>query len=86
MIPGIVYALCAVTALLCAVLLLRAYLRVRSRVLLWSALCFGGLMLSNAVLVLDKLVYTEIDLHPVRLCVTLISLLLLLFGLLYSND
>jgi len=86
MIPGIVYTLCAVTALLCAVLLLRAYLRVRSRVLLWSALCFVGLMLSNAVLVLDKLVYTEIDLHPVRLYVTLISLLLLLFGLLYSND
>jgi len=86
MIPGIVYTLCAVTALLCAVLLLRAYLRVRSRVLLWSALCFVGLMLSNAVLVLDKLVYTEMDLHPVRLYVTLISLLLLLFGLLYSND
>ena len=86
MIPGIVYTLCAVTALLCAVLLLRAYLRVRSRVLLWSALCFVGLMLSNAVLVLDKLVYTEIDLHPVRLYLTLISLLLLLFGLLYSND
>jgi len=86
MIPGIVYTLCAVTALLCAVLLLRAYLRVRSKVLLWSALCFVGLMLSNAVLVLDKLVYTEIDLHPVRLYVTLISLLLLLFGLLYSND
>jgi hypothetical protein len=86
MIPGIVYALCAVTALLCAVLLLRAYLRVRSKLLLWSALCFGGLMLSNAVLVLDKLVYTEVDLQPARLVLTLVSLLLLLYGLIYSSD
>lgn len=83
---GIVYAICALTALLCAVLLLRAYRQTRSRVLWWSGLCFCGLMLSNVVLVLDKLVYTEIDLLPYRLWITLISLLMLLWGLIYSEE
>jgi hypothetical protein len=55
-------------------------------VLLWSGLCFSGLMLSNAVLVLDKLVYTDIDLLPWRLWITLVSLAALLFGLIYANE
>ena len=83
---GTVYAICALTALLCAVLLLRAYRQTRSRVLWWSGLCFCGLMVSNVVLVLDKLVYTEIDLLPYRLWITLISLLMLLWGLIYSEE
>ena len=41
------------TAALCASLLLLAYGRVRKRLLLWSGLCFAGLTLSNAVLILD---------------------------------
>lgn len=86
MLGGFIYAMCAITALLSAILLLRAYLRSRSRVLLWSGLCFTGLMLSNAVLVLDKLVYTEIDLLPWRLWITLASLLMLLFGLIYAKE
>lgn len=38
-----VYVLGALTTLLCAVLLLRAYGVVRQRLLLWSGLCFTGL-------------------------------------------
>ena len=41
-----VYLLCALTAILCAWLLLQAYFaRGRYRLLLWSGLCFVGLML-----------------------------------------
>ena len=83
---SLVYAICALTALLCAVLLLRAYRQTRSRVLWWSGLCFCGLMISNVVLVLDKLVYVDIDLHPYRQWITLISLLMLLWGLIYSEE
>jgi hypothetical protein len=36
--------------------------------------------LSNIVVVLDKLAYTRINLLPVRLCITLIAPLLLLYG------
>lgn len=86
MTAAIVYFLCAATSLLCAVLLWRGYATSRSKVLFWSGVCFGGLVVSNAVLVLDKLVYTEIDLWPWRLWITLISLCALLFGLIYSNE
>jgi len=83
---GIIYSLCGLTSLLCAFLLLRAYFRQPSRMLWWSGLCFCGLTLSNAILVLDKLVYTEIDLLAWRLWVTLISVLLLLYGLIFAEE
>ena len=83
---SLVYAICALTALLCAVLLLRAYRQTRSRVLWWSGLCFCGLMISNVVLVLDKLVYVDLDLHAYRQWITLVSLLMLLWGLIYSEE
>ena len=86
MTAAIVYSLCAATSFLCAVLLWRGWLATRSNVLFWSGVCFSGLVVANAVLVLDKLVYTEIDLWPWRLWITLISLCALLFGLIYSNE
>ncbi|HEY2395769.1 MAG TPA: DUF5985 family protein [Rudaea sp.] len=86
MVVSLTYALCALTALLCAVLLLRGFFKTRSKVLLWSGMCFAGLMLSNVVLVLDKLVYTDIELLPLRLWITLAALLMLLFGLIYANE
>lgn len=82
----IVYALCALTCLLCAVLLFRGYLDSRAKLLFWSGLCFTGLLLSNIVLVLDKLVYTDVNLLPMRLWITLVALLLLLYGLLYEGE
>jgi hypothetical protein len=82
----LVYAMCALTCLLCAVLLFRGYASSRSKLLFWSGLCFTGLLLSNIVLVLDKLVYTQTDLLPVRLWITLTALALLLYGLLYESE
>jgi hypothetical protein len=83
---GFVYGLVAMTSLLCAVLLLRAYRRSGLRVLLWSGLCFGVLVLNNTVLVIDKLVLPDIDLQPYRLAITLLALLLLLIGLIYEAE
>ena len=48
----IVYALCSITSLLCAVLLLRGYTNTRVPLLLWSGVCFVGLSLSNFLLLL----------------------------------
>jgi hypothetical protein len=83
---GFVYGLCALTSLLCALLLLRAFFRTRSSILWWSGLCFCGLTLSNTVLIFDKLVYPDIDLLGWRSWTTLISLALLVYGLINAKE
>jgi hypothetical protein len=84
---GFVYGIVALTSLLCAVLLLRAYRRTGLRVLLWSGLCFSVLVLNNTVLLFDKFVLPDdVDLQPERLSITLFALLLLLFGLIYEAE
>jgi hypothetical protein len=82
----VIYGLCAVTALLCAGLLLSAYGRTRYRFLLWSGLCFVGLTATNMLLVLDKLVWPAVDLSPWRHSVTLVAMLVLLYGLIWNAE
>jgi hypothetical protein len=79
----IVYAFCALTALLCAWMLLRQYHRSRYRLLLWSGLCFVFLTISNVLLVLDKATPT-IDLSSWRMSTAFIGMLILIYGLI--ND
>lgn len=81
MIASIIYGLCGLTSLLCAGLLWRSYLGSRYRLLMWSALCFTGLTLSNVVLMIDKLIFPDLDLLPLRLASALVALLPLLYGL-----
>lgn len=82
----LIYALCAMTALACAWLLLRAYRRTRARLLLWSGLCFAGLTANNLLLALDRLVFTEVDLVLPRLLVGLASVLVLLLALVMESE
>lgn len=82
----IIYGLCALTCLLCAVLLLRAYVRSRARVLFWSGLCFVALTASNVLLVIDRLVLPLADLSTARLGVALVAVLLLVYGLVMEGD
>ena len=82
----VIYGLCAVTALLCAGLLLSTYRRTRYRLLLWSGLCFVGLTATNLLLVLDKLVWPTVDLSPWRHSVTLTAMLVLLYGLIWNAE
>ena len=84
---AIVNALGTLTVGLCAFLLLRAYARVRQRLLLWSGLCFAGLMVSNAVLFVDlAIVPADVSLYPWRLGIAASSMLLLLYGLIFESD
>jgi hypothetical protein len=86
-ISSIIYALCALTAMLCTWLLLRSYRRNRVRLLLWSGLCFAGLSINNMLLVLDRIVYsTTMDLSTWRLVAALVALLPLLWGLIWEED
>jgi hypothetical protein len=81
------YALCTITALLCAIVLLRAYGRSHYKLLLWGGLCFAGLTLNNALVVIDKvLLGPEISLFTARLMVAFFSLLLLLYGMIWDSE
>ena len=83
---GLIYGLCMVTAWGCAWLLLRSYFRTKSRVLLWSGLCFVGLGLNKLLLVLDRLVLKEVDLSTMRLVPALIGMMLLIYGLIWEAE
>ena len=81
----LVYSLCALTALFCAVLLLRAYRRGGYRLLLWSGLCFAGLTVNNVMVVLDKVVLPNVDLSVARTLTALCAMMLLIYGLIFDE-
>jgi len=81
----IVYVLCAATSILCALLLLRGYLRTRTRLLMWSTWCFVGLAINNILLFLDLAIFPDtIDLRLIRAASALAGMLLLVVGLIWE--
>lgn len=76
-----VYVLCAVTSLLCAVLLFKGHRDSRSRLLFWSSLCFAGLAINNALLLTDLLIGPAYDLRLLRTGIAVLSLTMLIHGL-----
>lgn len=80
-----IYLLCAVTSIMCAVLLFRGYRTSRTRLLFWSGLCFGALALNNVMLFTDAVVVPQIDLFIWwRSVVALAGLAALIFGLVWE--
>jgi hypothetical protein len=80
-----VYILSALISLACAVLLLRSFVQARTALLLWAAVCFLGLTLNNALLFVDKVVATDVDLSLWRAIPALAGMLALVFGLLWEE-
>lgn len=80
-----VYALCGLTSIACAVLLLRGYFRSHVRLLLWSGLCFVGLALNNILLFVDLRVLPETDLSVLRTVPAVIGILTLIYGLVWET-
>ena len=81
-----IYGLCALTALLCTMLLLQAYARGGYRLLLWSGLCFAGLTITNLLLVVDKLLLPQVDLLVWRNAAALVAMAVLLYGLIWDTE
>ncbi|HUK46020.1 MAG TPA: DUF5985 family protein [Terriglobales bacterium] len=81
-----VYILGAVTSLLCGVLLLRGYFGARKKLLLWSAICFIGLALSNFLVFVDLVVLPNVDLYFWRLLTAVLAMLALLWGLIWEGE
>jgi hydrogenase/urease accessory protein HupE len=80
----IVYLLCALTSMFCAALLMRRYRRQRTRLLMWSTLCFVGLALNNTLLFVDLVLVPDIDLALIRTGTALGAMVLLVIGLIWE--
>ncbi len=61
MIAASVFVIGTIASFAFAGLLLRGYLRIRLRLLLWCLLCFAGLALNNVLLVVDQSIDADIS-------------------------
>jgi hypothetical protein len=84
MVAPLIFVLCTLTALGCAGLLLRAYGRTHTRLLLWSGVCFAGLAVNNALVFVDLIIIPQVSLVWLRASVGVLSLLVLIAGLVWD--
>lgn len=82
--PTIVYLLCFLTSTACASLLGASYRRSGTQLLLWSAICFVFLALNNLALVLDLVVWPDVDLRLLRLILSLAAVMSLIWGFVWE--
>ena len=83
---SIVYSLCALASILCAILLLSAHRRRPTRLLLLSGLCFCGLAVNNLLLFADFAIGPTAGFSMARNLTAAGSVLLLLLGLILSHS
>lgn len=82
--PALIYGLCLLASATCAGLLGRAYLRTRTRLLLWTAVSFCFFALNNLVLAIDMIVLPDSDLWVWRQAAAGAGLAVLLFGFVWE--
>lgn len=85
MIAKVIYCLCSVTSLFCFVALLRGYRRYRTRILLVTSAGFLAFALANGILVVDLIFLPDLSLLLLRNVVTLLGILLLIWGSISST-
>ncbi|HEV2206648.1 MAG TPA: DUF5985 family protein [Candidatus Acidoferrales bacterium] len=81
-----VYVLGALTTLACGILLLRGYFRGGNKLLLWSAVCFLGLAVSNALVFADLVLLPNVDLYFWRLLTAAVAMAALMYGLIWESE
>lgn len=86
MLAATVYLLCALTSILCALLLLAKFRASKARLLFWSSLCFACLALNNVLLFVDVVLVPRIDLSLVRTLPALAGIGLLLWGFIWDSE
>jgi hypothetical protein len=79
------YVTTILVTLFCSILLLRAYIRVRRGLLLWSALCFVGLTVDSVLVLVDLILFPSLDLFTWRLASVAIAISLLVFGMIWER-
>jgi len=86
MIASVVYLLCALTSLLCTVLLIRSYKETKMPLLFWTSASFAVMALANLLLFVDLVIIEDIDLLLVRTTTTLVAVVMLLYGLVMKGE
>jgi len=84
--PAAVYTLCLVTSSLCVFLLVRSYLATRARLLFWSAICFLFLAANSLLVILDIVVFPDLDFGLWRVALALAAVSILLFGFIWDLE
>lgn len=82
----LVYLLCGLTSICCALLLLREYRRSRSRLLLWMSLAFIGFSCSNILVFVDFVLVPHRSFGQARAVTAWLSSAMLVFGLIWDAD
>jgi hypothetical protein len=86
MIVNAIYTLCALTALMCTIMLVRSYRVSGYKLLLWAGVCFAGLTINNLMLLVDKILIPEGDLSLWRTATAFVSMLVLVVGLVWEAE
>jgi hypothetical protein len=81
-----VYLLCFLASAACAGLLAIGYLQSRSRLLLWTMVSFVFLALSNLGVVLDLVVFPDVDLRFMRKAPALIGVAALIYAFVWESE
>lgn len=83
---ALVYVLCALTSLLCVILLGRAYMETKAKLLFWCCLGFAGFALNNTILFLDIVVFPEVDyLINYRTFPAVVGMIVMIYGLIMEE-
>ncbi|HEV7137592.1 MAG TPA: DUF5985 family protein [Steroidobacteraceae bacterium] len=83
---AIIYLLCFLTSAACAWMLARSYSRNGTSLLLWSSISFSFLAANNLALVLDLVVWPDVDLRLARLLLSLAAAASLIWGFVWQVE
>lgn len=81
-----IYILCLATSLTCTYLLMKAFFESGAKLLFWSGLCFGFLALNSFAVVLDIVVFPNMDFQLVRHLASVGAVGVLLFGFVWDIE
>jgi hypothetical protein len=84
--PALVYILCLATCVVCAGLLVRSWMKTRTRLLLWAAVSFVCLAFNNFFLLADTTLFPSVDLSFFRFGAALVAVSVLIFGLVWEAE
>jgi hypothetical protein len=84
--PALVYMFCFITCAICAGLLVRSWIRTRTRLLLWIAISFVLLAVNNFFLFADNTLFPDSDLSLLRTISAIGAVSILIFGLIWEAE
>ncbi|MEO5971028.1 MAG: DUF5985 family protein [Bdellovibrionia bacterium] len=77
--------MCALTSILCAVLLYLENRRHQTRLLFWSVICFSCLGINNTLLFADLVLLPTVDMSVIRTLPALFGFAVLLWGFIWDT-